>query len=228
MGQDHSSARLAPEKSRAVAYLRVSTKEQGDSHLGLDAQQRVLSREAVHRGWALLETYQDVASGKTIRRRPGLEAATALLRAGHADILLVSKLDRLSRSVGDFAAILERARSEGWAVVALDVAVDTTTAAGEMIANVLMVLAQWERRLISERTSAALQEKKVQGARLGRPPSVISPEIMDRAWEQRVKGRSLRQIAADLPAPGPGGGPWSATAVRRLLKSLEAVRDRST
>ena len=72
----------------------------------------------------------------------------------------------------DFTALMATAQKQGWALVALDCAVDTTTPAGEAMANVLAMFAQFERRLISQRTREALAVKRSQGVRLGRPPTL--------------------------------------------------------
>ena len=85
---------------------------------------------------------------------------------------MVAKLDRLSRSLLDFASLMEDARREGWALVILDLGVDTTTPSGEMIANVMATFAQFERRLIGQRTKDALAVKKREGVKLGRPVAV--------------------------------------------------------
>ena len=74
----------------------------------------------------------------------------------------------------DFTALMATAQKQGWALVALDCAVDTTTPAGEAMANVLATFAQFERRLISQRTKDALAAKKAQGVRLGSPPPASS------------------------------------------------------
>lgn len=152
--------------TKVVGYIRVSTDEQGDSGAGLEAQRAAIAAEAKRRGWHLVEILEDTASGKTMTRRPGLAAALQRLESGAADALAVAKLDRLSRSLLDFAGLVERSRKQGWQLVALDLGVDTTTPAGEMMANVLAAFAQFERRLISQRTSDALKVK----ARPGRPP----------------------------------------------------------
>jgi DNA invertase Pin-like site-specific DNA recombinase len=82
-----------------------------------------------------------------------------VLREGDAKALVASKLDRLSRSMIDFTGLMATAQKQGWALVALDCAVDTTTPAGEAMANVLATFAQFERRLISQRTKDALAVK---------------------------------------------------------------------
>lgn len=96
-----------------------------------------------------------------------------MLQRGDACTLVVSKLDRLSRSLVQFAELMERSRRKGWSLVALDLGVDTSTPAGEMMASVLASFAQYERRLIGQRTRDALAVKREQGVRLGRPCDVV-------------------------------------------------------
>ncbi len=86
-----------------------------------------------------------------------------------ADVLLVAKLDRLTRSLRDFGELAERARKRRWALVCLDLGVDTTTPAGELVAGVVASTAQYERRLIGQRTREALAARRAAGVRLGRP-----------------------------------------------------------
>ena len=116
-----------------AGYVRVSTSEQVESGAGLDAQRRALREEAQRRGW-VLALYEDAgASGKSLSGRPGLQAALAAVEGGHADALAVAKLDRLSRSLLDFASIVERARKRGWNLVCLDIGIDLSTPAGGML-----------------------------------------------------------------------------------------------
>jgi DNA invertase Pin-like site-specific DNA recombinase len=145
-----------------VGYVRVSTDAQGERGAGLEVQRRAIREEAERREWRLVEIYEDVVSGKSMNGRHGLHAALEALRCGEASVIVVAKLDRLSRSLIDFAGLVERSRREGWAIVALDLGVDLTTAGGEMLAGVLAVLAQWERRMISERTKAALAVRRAE------------------------------------------------------------------
>src|SRR5207237_4268041 len=102
-------------------------------------------------------------------KRPGVQEAIRALKAREASALVVAKLDRLSRSMIDFTAVMAMAHKQGWALVALDCAVDTTTPAGEAMANMLATFAQFERRLICQRTREGLAVKRAQGLRLGRP-----------------------------------------------------------
>lgn len=142
-------------------------------------------------------------------------------------MLVVSKLDRLSRSVSDFSNLIDRSRKRGWQIVLMDLGLDTTTAAGELVANVVASTAQYERRLIGQRTKDALAAKKAAGVRLGRPSGLPTPVLLD-ILEQRRAGRSLAGIAQALNDNGvptsQGGARWHPATVRAVLQS-QAVAD---
>jgi DNA invertase Pin-like site-specific DNA recombinase len=116
-----------------------------------------------------------------------LEGRQPLARA-----LVVAKLDRLSRSLVDFGSIMERARKKGWSLAALDLGVDATTPAGEMIANAMATIAQFERHLIGERTKAALAVRKAQGAKLERPRALAEATRTHKRMRSRT-GRPVSQ-----------------------------------
>ena len=208
-----------------VGYMRVSTAEQADSGLGLAAQRAAIELEVERRGWRLVATHEDAgASGKSLANREGLRAALRVVRGGDAQALVVAKLDRLSRSLLDFASLMEQARRERWALVALDLGVDTTTPAGEMIANVMATFAQFERRLIGQRTKDALAVKRAEGVQLGRPPAV--PDAVARAISDlRRAGGTWASIAAHLDESGTptahGGRRWYPATVRSVYLSRQ-------
>jgi DNA invertase Pin-like site-specific DNA recombinase len=211
---------IVGDGANVIGYVRVSTDEQSDSGLGLKAQRAAIRAEAARHGWTLLETFEDVASGKTLRRRPGLEAAFAAVASGAADGLIVSKLDRLSRSVRDFSEILARFQRNGWALVVMDLGVDTSTIMGAAMAQMVSVFSELERKRIAERTREALAIKKASGVRLGRPPTVPTA-VIRRIQRQRKRGDSLRAIAESLNrdkvATAQGGAKWYAATVRGVL-----------
>lgn len=203
----------------AIGYIRVSTDQQGDSGAGMEAQRAAIDGEASRRGWPDVRIYTDVASGKSTKRRPELAAALAELAAGRASVLVVAKLDRLSRSLLDFAAITAQAHREGWSVVALDIGVDTSTVNGELVANIIMALAQWERRIIGQRTKDALGAVRKRGTKLGRP-TVVSREAVAIIRAMRSSGSSYRQVAQVLNdgrvPTAQGGREWYASTVRAI------------
>lgn len=219
----NESPRVSP--LRAVLYRRASTREQGDSGLGLSAQRDKLVAEALHRGWDIVADLHDISSGRKTNGRHGLEQALGMLKGHEADVLVCTRLDRLSRSVSDFARLIEEARREHWQFIALDLGVDTTTATGEMVANMLAALAQWERRLISERTKDALAVAKAGGKKLGHP-SQLSAQTERKVLSLRRRGLSADRIAQRLNAeevPTPSGrGRWHETMVRRILSRARA------
>jgi DNA invertase Pin-like site-specific DNA recombinase len=204
---------------RVIAYVRVSTSEQADSGAGLEAQRASILAEAERRGWDHVEFVEDAGFSARSAHRPGLTLALARLKRGEASVLVVSKMDRLSRSLLDFAAIMQRAQREGWALVALDSPTDLTSPSGEAMAGVMAVFAQLERRLIGERTKAALAQRREAGVRLGRE-RVIGPEVEARARALKEEGLSVRKIALRLAEEGyepPGGRAWQPSTLHRVL-----------
>jgi DNA invertase Pin-like site-specific DNA recombinase len=209
---------------RIIGYCRVSTAEQGDSGAGLEAQEAKIRAEVAHRGWELVDIRHDVASGKSMRKRDELGRTLRDLRDGYADAIVVAKLDRLSRSVLDFAGIMETAKEEGWSLVVLDLAVDTTTTNGKLIANIMIALAQWERELIGDRTKAALDAVRARGTKVGRKAGV-EVDTLRLIRVLRGQGLSWAKVAEALEAeriPTGQGGQWHAATVRRLALKADA------
>jgi DNA invertase Pin-like site-specific DNA recombinase len=177
-----------------VGYVRVSTGEQATSGLGLEHQRQAITEAALQRGVELVELFEDAGVSGSSLDRPGLTAALETVTSGAADGLIVAKLDRLSRSLLDFAGLMDRSRREGWSLVALDLGVDTSSPQGELMASVLATFAQFERRLIGERTKSALQVKRDQGVQLGRPRSVQG-DTVELLRRYRDDGMSFQAIA---------------------------------
>lgn len=205
-----------------LGYVRVSTEEQKRSGAGLAAQRSAIHQACTDRGYELLDIVEDAGWSAKSLDRPGIVRVLDDLDTGHAGALMVAKLDRLSRSLMDFSGLMERSRSNGWAIVALDLGVDTSTPAGEMMANVLATFAQFERRLIGQRITEALAQKKAAGVRLGRPRSL--PEaVVTKIVADRANGLTLQAIADKLNAQGvataQGGAFWRPSSVRAVAMS---------
>jgi DNA invertase Pin-like site-specific DNA recombinase len=213
-----------------IGYLRVSTEEQANSGLGLEAQRDTITRYADSHGWDVV-WYMDEGKSAKNMDRPQIQAALGRLHPKKRDVagLVVAKLDRLSRSVPDFAGVLELARARKWSLVAIDLGVDTSTPTGELIANVMMSVAQWERRIIGERTSAAMQVAKRQGKQIGRAATPLPATTTERLLTLQSEGLSVAKIAERLNADGITtalGSQWYvstvATALNRLTKETAA------
>ena len=228
---------------RVIGYIRVSTEEQAVDGVSLAAQREKLTAYARLYDLHLVEIIEDAGeSGKTLNR-PGLQTALGMIDAGRADGLLIAKLDRLSRSVVDWNGLIadyfgERAGKQLFSVAD---SIDTRTAAGRMVLNVLMVVSQWEVEVISERTTAALQFKRSKNERVGKVPfgydlAADGVQLLPNAAEQealviitglREDGLSLRRIAAVLTEKHiptkEGGTKWSHTSVQRIVQRAAAA-----
>lgn len=208
---------------RAIGYARVSTQEQASDGAGLSAQAHAIEAYCFNKEWPAPVMTRDVCSGGTPwKDRNGLRAAIAAIERGEADVLVVAKLDRLSRSTLDFATLLERSRRKKWPIVLLDFGLDMTTPVGEMVANILAAVAQFERRRIGERTKEGLARKKAEGVVLGRR-STVHPQIARRILHDHQAGASFGRIARDfnldhIPTPQ-GGTTWRASSVRAVYQA---------
>src|SRR4051812_42961505 len=154
---------------RVVGYIRVSTEEQASEGISLDAQRAKLEAYARLYDLDLVAVEVDAgASAKTLER-PGLRAALARLEAGDVEGLLIAKLDRLSRSVLDWNTLIEShfGPAGGRQLFSVADSIDTRTAAGRLVLNVLMSVAQWERETIVERTRDAMAHKRTRSERVG-------------------------------------------------------------
>lgn len=211
-----------------VPYRRVSTSEQADKGAGLSAQRTTLKAGLTMRGeQALLWDCTDKGlSGKDMNR-PELHNAISLVRRGYAGGIIVSKLDRLSRSFLDFAVLMDTARNEGWNIVALDLGVDLRTPAGEVMAGVLALFAQFERRVISQRTKDGLAEKKAEGVRLGRP-SDVDDDLLEAVLALYLDINNYSAIArllneAEVPTVR-GGAKWYPSVVQKMIQSQDGQK----
>jgi DNA invertase Pin-like site-specific DNA recombinase len=205
---------------QVIGYTRVSTEEQARSGYGLAAQFDAIAAEAKRRGWQV-EWIEDAHSAKSTKR-PGLAYARERLKAGQAEGLVVSRLDRLSRSMLDFTTLIKSAEDEGWALVVLDPGLDFTNPAGRLAAHIIAAFAQYERDLISQRTKEGLAVARANGKRLGgsrRTPQ----DVVNRIVRERESGASLRAIATGLDDDAVpttlGGKRWYAATVRAVLQS---------
>jgi len=183
-----------------IGYARVSTQEQSP-RLQLDAL------EAAGCGKVFVEK----ASGAQ-RDRPELKAALGYLRDGAGDVLVVWKLDRLARSLKQLIETVEGLEARGIGFRSLTEAIDTTTAGGRLVFQIFGALAEFERQVIRERTTAGLAAARARGKKGGRPPA-LSPKdltaaralLRDPAITVEEVARRLKVAPATLYRHLPGG-----------------------
>lgn len=219
--------------TRAVAYVRVSTDKQADHGVSLEAQEAKVRAYAALYDLDLVDVVVDAgASAKTLDR-PGLTRVLSMVKHGEVDAVVVMKLDRLTRSVADLGTLVERYFQKA-ALLSVSEQIDTRTAGGRLVLNVLASVAQWEREAIGERTSTAMKHKASKGERVGAIPygfalaadgvALVEVEaeqaVMAEARALRAAGLSLRTVAAELERRGfvaRAGRAFAAEQVRRMV-----------
>ena len=229
--------------TKVVGYVRVSTEQQADEGVSLDAQRRKLEAYAEAMDLELVAVHVDAGVSAKRLDRPALAAALADLDAGRADGLLVAKLDRLTRNIGDLATLRDRYFAR-YSLLSVVDTIDTRTPTGRMMLTILTGMSEWERETIGERTADALAHLKAQGVQLGGEAigwqrtgqkdehgrRVIvrvdsEADAIERIQALRGEGLTLRAICARLEADGvptKRGGKWSAKVVRSVLMRAAA------
>ncbi len=209
----------------AYCYVRVSTGQQAESGLSLDAQERRVIAEAEAAGYVAEVVREEGRSGKSIKGRPLLLDALARLEAGEAAALFVAKLDRLARSTYDALGVSRLAESQGWRLVVTELGADTATPQGRLLFTLVAAVAEMELETIRDRHRAwhaeARERGQVWGVNHG-PRTSLPVSVLDRIAGERATGKSLRAIAEGLTADGvptARGGAWHASTVAAVLRS---------
>ena len=222
---------------RVVGYVRVSSEEQSRDGVSLAAQSEKVRLYAELHSLDLADSVVDAGVSAKTLDRPGLARVLALLDSGEASGLVVYKLDRLTRSLADWSSLIDRyfGKPGGPSLFSVSDSIDTRTAAGRMVLNIMMTVAQWERETIVERTIGAMAFKRSRGERVsgripfgfdladdGRTltPNAVELSALAEIHRRRDEGWSLRRIAADLESrgvPTKSGRPWSHSTVQALL-----------
>ena len=204
---------------QVVGYIRVSTEDQAREGVSLAAQRAKIDAYALVKDWRVVEVIQDDMTAKHLRRR-GVQRLLALVARRQVGAVIVYKLDRLTRSVKDLNSLVELFDKKEVALVSLQESLDTTTASGRLMMNLLASVSQWEREVIGERTRDAMQHLKAQG-------QVYSRLVFDNATTlaqihtRRAAGATLQEIADELTAAGVPtvrGGVWAPATMMGILR----------
>jgi site-specific DNA recombinase len=225
---------------RTVGYVRVSTDKQG---ISLEAQAEKIRAMALVQSAELSEIIVENGESAKSLNRPGMTKLLAMVDAGKVKAVIVAKLDRLTRSVKDLCELLERFERRGVALVSVAESLDTGSAAGRLVLNIMAAVSQWEREAIGERTRDALRHKRSQGQRVGNiafgyrlagdgqhlEPDPAEQGALAEIQRLRDNGETLRGIAATLNHRAyrtRRGTPWRLESVARVLGpgSRAAVR----
>lgn len=217
-----------------MGYVRVSTDKQADKGCSLDAQLTKIRAMAVVQGAEVAEVITDAGESAKSLLRPGMARLLAMVDAKEVQVVIVAKLDRLTRSVKDLGELLERFSKRGVSLVSVAESLDTGSAAGRLVLNLLTSVSQWERETAGERTSTALRHKKASHLVYNHTPygftregNALTPLPEEQAVVGRIRlcganGWSLRRIADALNADGvptKKRSRWSAKTVRDVLRN---------
>lgn len=229
-----------PESTKAVGYIRVSTERQADHGVSLEAQRNKIEAYASLYEIQLIDIIVDAGLSAKSLKRPGLQQALTMLKTGQANAILITKLDRLTRSVKDLGILVEEYfSSDTITLLSVNDSIDTRTAAGRLVLNVLGSVSQWEREVISERTREAMSHKRANHSRT----SLHSPygyaitsdgkSLVEDTAEQamitcirkaKADGLSQRAIITELSRQGfttRKGTNFSLSQVQRIMEQAQ-------
>jgi len=222
----------APPRA-CVGYIRVSTKEQAETKLSLTHQEEKIRAFASAHDLELERVYNDAAESAKDLNRPAVQELLAAVEAGRIGHIIIYKLDRLIRSVENLGFLVRLFEKKEVTLASVQESLDTSTAGGRMVVNLLGMIAQWERETIAERTQAALDVKRRKGEKLG---GIVpfgyrarAGKLVPHPQEQRVlleiikladKMGGYQAVADQLNAAGTPprkGKKWYASTIRGIV-----------
>jgi site-specific DNA recombinase len=196
----------------AIGYCRVSTDQQCERGVSLAAQAQKVRAMALVHGAELVAVIQEGGESAKTLDRPGMQRVLAMVERRQVQAVIVAKLDRLTRSVRDLCELLELLERRGVALISVAESLDTSSAAGRLVINIMAAVSQWEREAIGERTRDALRHKRSQGERVGNiafgyrlaadgkhvESDPGEQTVLEEIRRLRGAGVSMRRIAAAL------------------------------
>jgi DNA invertase Pin-like site-specific DNA recombinase len=221
---------------KAIGYVRVSTDHQAGKGVSLEAQTEKVRAMAIVKEAELVDVIVDAGESAKSLQRPGMARLLELVDRKGVDVVIIAKLDRLTRSVADLAELLKRFRRRGVSLVSVADSLDTKSAAGRLVLNIMVSVSEWEREAIAERTTDALRLKQRKGERAGNLPfgyrlgadgvhlelDACEQQIRTRIEQLRAAGVTLRGIAEQLNREGlttRRGTTWRHQYVATVLRA---------
>jgi site-specific DNA recombinase len=228
-------------RMKTIGYVRVSTDKQADRGVSLDAQAEKIRAMAVVHNAELLDIIVDGGESAKSLQRAGMERLLALVDGRKVEAIIVAKLDRLTRSVKDLCTLLERFERRSVALISVAESLDTGSAAGRLVLNIMTAVSQWEREAIGERTRDAMSHKRTNGERIGNiqfgyrlctdakhvEPDPGEQAVLQELHRLRTSGHTLRRIASALNNRAfrtRRGSAWRLEHVARILNQGKAAR----
>jgi site-specific DNA recombinase len=229
---------------RVIAYTRVSTEDQANEGVSLEAQETRLRAYCVVKGWELERVECDAGKSAKNLERPALQRILSE-QLDFIDVVLVCKLDRLTRDIVDLNRLLKLFETHNVKLVSLEENLDATTPTGELMLNLVAAISQWERKQTAARVKQALQHLKSQGKALGKPaygfevdgsgklrPIATEQAVIAKITQLKSAGASYRSVAitlADQGVPTKRGGQWDSRTVQRIhLAASTSVKATAT
>jgi site-specific DNA recombinase len=220
---------------QAIGYVRVSTDKQADRGVSLEAQAEKIRAMALLQDAELIDIIVDGGESAKNLNRPGASRLLSLVDSRAVDTVIVAKLDRLTRSVRDLCELLERFEKRGVALVSVAESLNTASAAGRLVLNVMTAVSQWEREAIGERTRDALHHKRAHGERIGNirfgyrlaadglhlEPDTGEQAALSAIRSLRESRHTLREIATRLNEQGfrtRRGSAWRHEYIARVME----------
>src|SRR5271154_4777524 len=191
---------------KTIGYVRVSTDRQAERGISLEAQAAKIRAMALVQSAELSEIIVESGESAKSLNRPGMAKLLTMVDAGKVKAVIVAKLDRLTRSVKDLCELLERFERRGVALVSVAESLDTGSAAGRLVLNIMTAVSQWEREAIGERTRDAMSHKRSNGERVGniqfgyrlcRDAKHVEPDpaeqaVLEEIYRLRNSGHTMR------------------------------------
>lgn len=221
-------------QTKVIGYVRVSTTMQADEGASLAAQEAKLRAYCTALSLELVGLEVDAGFSASSLNRPALQRALEALRTRKADALLVCKLDRLTRNLSDLGTLVTKHFGKRASLISVEESINTTSASGKLVLNLLTSVSSWEREAIGERTAAVKTHLKAQGSYLGggvpfgyrrEGEKIVADDdeqaVVAAARALKAAGMSMRSIAATLTARGlrARNGHLGAGNVQRILSS---------
>lgn len=223
-----------PKRGAIVGYVRVSTKEQAETKLSLVNQEEKIRAYALAHDHEIARIFNDAAESAKDLNRPAIQELLQEIEKGRVSHVIIYKLDRIIRNVENLGFLLRTFEKQGVTLSAVVESLDTSTASGRMVVNLLGMIAQWERETIAERTKAALDVKRRRGDKLGGKapygyrvrqgkllPAPKEQGVLQGILKARRGGRGYQDISEALNEQGVKprkGKKWYASTIRSICR----------